>query len=293
MIVARESSNGRIREIDWDPFLTGLGTAMQGVNCVTSVAAWLNPISWPIALARLNGLYTCGTLAYDLYRMAFPGPDLLPEELNATVGVASLGFDIVGCAKLANLPRDPKGFIDPLALVESYQSCKAVAIEVAREATGAHGALSEALRVLLERVKAILDSGYGDIKITLEWDAAVDLDLHVVDPNGEEISYSHTTSASGGILDLDDTNGFGPENVYWPTNGAATGMYQVAVHYYGPSDGPPASFTITVYNFGNVKTFSGTVAPGQYQGIVSFQAGAEWGRIAEVKIKKPKSFPLK
>lgn len=67
------------------------------------------------------------------------------------------------------------------------------------------------------------------VKVTLAWESVVDLDLHVTDPNGEEIYYSHRTSASGGVLDVDDTDGgtaANPtaENIYWLSD-ALSGSY--------------------------------------------------------------------
>ena len=44
----------------------------------------------------------------------------------------------------------------------------------------------------------------GDIQISLSWNNYNDLDLHCVDPKGEEIWFSHTISAqTGGVLDVD------------------------------------------------------------------------------------------
>ena len=73
----------------------------------------------------------------------------------------------------------------------------------------------------------------GVIHISLSWDTdETDIDLWVTDPSGERIYFENPTSASGGYLDRDDTDGIGPENIYW-RSGAPNGMYQVKVHYYG------------------------------------------------------------
>jgi len=79
--------------------------------------------------------------------------------------------------------------------------------------------------------------GTGDVQITLTWDTTADLDLHVIDPYGEEIYFRATQSSSGGILDVDANgacNGItNPvENVYWPYGAAPSGTYQVYVDYY-------------------------------------------------------------
>ncbi|HYN88710.1 MAG TPA: hypothetical protein VER55_09275, partial [Ardenticatenaceae bacterium] len=75
--------------------------------------------------------------------------------------------------------------------------------------------------------------GTGDVQVTLRWDNPADLDLHVVDPAGEEISYGHPVAQSGGQLDVDANIGcqddLRVENVFWPSGGAPTGTYQVEV----------------------------------------------------------------
>jgi hypothetical protein len=85
--------------------------------------------------------------------------------------------------------------------------------------------------------------GGGAIQITLLWLGDADIDLHVTDPFGEEIYFGHDTSASGGFLDHDTIPcGSGipqpVENVFWPTGGAPSGHYMVAVHYYSRCETP-------------------------------------------------------
>jgi hypothetical protein len=81
--------------------------------------------------------------------------------------------------------------------------------------------------------------GTGDVQVTLRWETSADLDLHVVDPWGEEIYFSHRQSQSGGELDVDANAGcrtqpYSPvENIYWPTGGAPYGTYVVSVVDYG------------------------------------------------------------
>ena len=49
----------------------------------------------------------------------------------------------------------------------------------------------------------VLQVGTGDVQVTLSWDAGSDVDLHVVDPNGDEVYWTNRRVASGGELDLD------------------------------------------------------------------------------------------
>ena len=63
------------------------------------------------------------------------------------------------------------------------------------------------------------------------WDSNyTDIDLHVVEPGGEEVYYSHPRSAKNGSLHADITSGFGPETYTLPR--MAGGPYQIALVYY-------------------------------------------------------------
>ncbi len=86
----------------------------------------------------------------------------------------------------------------------------------------------------------LIEVGSDDIQINLNWDTVADLNLHVTDPNDEEIYYGEMTSASGGELDLDSyracpiygETGRGNENVFWPAGGASAGEYLIEVHLW-------------------------------------------------------------
>lgn len=86
----------------------------------------------------------------------------------------------------------------------------------------------------------------GAVHITLTWDNATDVDLHVIDPYGEEIYYAHRNSASGGELDVDDIDGYGPENIFWPEGGAPNGLYTVAVVYFSSGGRGSSHYDVTV-----------------------------------------------
>lgn len=70
----------------------------------------------------------------------------------------------------------------------------------------------------------------GDIRVHIEWDFPGDVDLHVVQPDGEEIYYGNMRSSrrrGGGELDVDNRLG-GPgsqENAFW--RNPAEGTYTV------------------------------------------------------------------
>jgi hypothetical protein len=110
--------------------------------------------------------------------------------------------------------------------------------------------------------------GTGDLQISLSWhsDSAVDLDLYVVEPSGEEIYYNHKVSAAGGTLDRDNKcsdyiNGK-PENIFWVN--PPSGSYAVKVHFFSSCSGSATSmpFELRVVNKGVTTTFPGTATVG-------------------------------
>lgn len=87
------------------------------------------------------------------------------------------------------------------------------------------------------------DLNSAEITIRLDWSkhsCNTDIDLHVVDPNGERICWYQMTSSSGGYLDRDDTVGPGPEHIRWSS--APVGTYKIYVHYY-PNEAEDRSIT--------------------------------------------------
>ncbi|MBK8170897.1 MAG: hypothetical protein IPK60_11220 [Sandaracinaceae bacterium] len=93
-----------------------------------------------------------------------------------------------------------------------------------------------------DNCNGVVDEGCGyqtgAIQITSAWNTGADIDMYVTDPSGEELSYSHTTSSSGGMLDHDargqcvQAQNNTVENVFWNTPQPPHGTYTVALHYY-------------------------------------------------------------
>jgi len=70
---------------------------------------------------------------------------------------------------------------------------------------------------------------------TLTWNTGgTDVDFWITDPNGERCWYQNHTTGSGLTLDVDDTNGYGPENITSPA--VIPGDYLVQVQYYSDHD---------------------------------------------------------
>jgi len=85
--------------------------------------------------------------------------------------------------------------------------------------------------------------GVGDLQVTLSWNTAVDMDLHIIEPNGTHVYYANRNGTTA-RLDRDDTDGFGPENIFVNPGAAAAGTYQVYIVQF--SSATPTSSTIQI-----------------------------------------------
>jgi len=109
----------------------------------------------------------------------------------------------------------------------------------------------------------VLQVGTGDVQVTLAWDTDADVDLHVIDPNGDEVYWANRMVPSGGELDLDSNavcsnDGVRNENITWPVGSAPQGTYIVRVDYWSNCEVASTDYTVLVNNGGNVELFSGT-----------------------------------
>jgi hypothetical protein len=100
----------------------------------------------------------------------------------------------------------------------------------------------------------------GDAQISVSWDAPSDVDLHAVEPSGEEIYYGHSTSVTGGQLDVDSNaacaiDGRQIENIRWPGQ-APRGAFTVRVDYWDSCGVGRTNYLVTVRNGLSVQTLS-------------------------------------
>lgn len=90
----------------------------------------------------------------------------------------------------------------------------------------------------------------GDIQVSATWDTEADVDLHVIDPDGNEI-YFGNRSAAGGVLDLDanaacSTSQIFQENIGWAKGTASRGSYTVRLEYWSSCNVPETNYVVTV-----------------------------------------------
>ena len=106
---------------------------------------------------------------------------------------------------------------------------------------------------------------FGDVQVTVSWDTDADLDLHVADPNGDEVYENAWVIESGGELDLESGDFCsGPpirnEHVAWTGGTPPPGLYEVRVTHDDNCDAAETNYVVSVYNHGTVTTFTGTFA---------------------------------
>jgi hypothetical protein len=124
-------------------------------------------------------------------------------------------------------------------------------------------------KLATQTVEAI-QVGTGDVQVSISWDADSDVDLHVEDPDGDEVYWRNEVIDSGGELDLDSNadcvlDHKRNENVTWST--APAGTYIVRVDYYRSCDVEETNYVVTVRVNGQpTKTYTGTLTGDGDQG---------------------------
>ncbi|MGB4739960.1 MAG: hypothetical protein WBH50_17320 [Fuerstiella sp.] len=83
----------------------------------------------------------------------------------------------------------------------------------------------------------------GEVQFSLSWHSTNDVDLHVIAPSGEHISYQHRRSVCTGELDVDmnvQPESTEPvENVRWLKGTAPNGRYTILIHQFRWRAGQP------------------------------------------------------
>ncbi|CAA9199936.1 hypothetical protein FLA105534_02880 [Flavobacterium bizetiae] len=95
-----------------------------------------------------------------------------------------------------------------------------------------------------------------DIRIIMNWNQMdVDLDLHIIEPNGEECYYAHKETQAGARFSKDFTEGYGPEQ--YLIRNALKGKYQIKTNYFGErelTESGPATVMVEIYTTRAGKT---------------------------------------
>ncbi len=122
-----------------------------------------------------------------------------------------------------------------------------------------NGSLADSFK---EKVKAAGGNVNGFMRVSLHWFNYDDLDLHVTEPNGQEIYYFNKTGYTGGVLDVDMNAGKGKtrdavENIIWTNpNRLTSGEYLVRVHNFCKRETIDVGFEIEIEINGELHKFN-------------------------------------
>ncbi|MCL2649031.1 MAG: DUF2135 domain-containing protein [Phycisphaerales bacterium] len=122
-----------------------------------------------------------------------------------------------------------------------------------------------------------------DIRIVLAWDADnTDIDLHVLEPTGEEAFYSHPLTTIGGHMSKDFTQGYGPEE--YCLHHARPGTYTVRAHYFGSSQ-QTLTGPVTLH----ATIFTNFARPNQSQQSLTLRLATpkDFETLGEIKFQAP------
>jgi hypothetical protein len=113
------------------------------------------------------------------------------------------------------------------------------------------GGSASALGAYATQSLSLLSVGTGDVQVSISWNSAADVDLHVIEPGGEEVYYANDVSGTGGQLDLDSNAGCGTdgprnENITWATGTAPAGQYIVRVDHWSNCGATQTDWVVTV-----------------------------------------------
>ncbi len=124
----------------------------------------------------------------------------------------------------------------------------------------------------------------GEVQFSLAWRSFNDVDLHVIAPSGEHISYGHRTSQCEGELDVDMNAGTRAgagdksfsdepvENVRWLPRKAPSGRFTVLVHQFRWRSGQPEDKFQLLVNLGDkTEVIEGTVTSQESLAIYRFR----------------------
>lgn len=274
--VFRERNNFQ-KNPNRDEVFRTLGASLSIVGCAASV------LTLPTGLGILGAGLTCGSAAYEVWK--YFDPEVENEFASIMVSNFGIKMSLISCLQIAAKPTS-------LHLFNAINDCASLALEGAKGLSSVYDFYMAQTEREIQQLRNILGTGFGDIKITSTWDTEADIDLWVTDPFSEKIWYENETSSSGGVLDVDNTEGFGPENVYWPTNEAPFGTYIVQIHYFGPEDGPVTNCRVVIDNFGVQTTYNQALTPDGLVTIAIFEAGVRSPNFQQNTISKVSSSEL-
>lgn len=291
------------------------GVGMPDVNVITTDGT----NTWT-AVTDENGNYTLLNVLPGAKIIAFYAPGYVTQYVSVVVGASP----VVGDASLLSDPGNPPEGAPGMSINEPTINQTSGTAGITGQITGLN--VDQAVLIVNGNPSLINTDGSGDFnttvilnpgentiylwavngvgatlslpisatwapegnvyfKVTLTWDGLGDLDLHNWDPNLAHCYYDNTSIATG-TLDVDNQDGYGPEN--FTCTSLVNGRFRVAANsYYASSRN--ATIRVSVFsgpNAGHTYTF------GPYQLTTSNENGdypitgstASWWRPCDVLV---------
>ena len=265
-MTARPSNPGRSARL-----LLTLALTLPIVSCDTSTAVFGAEVSGYVARVSVNGVRA------QLVQAAPPAPRTGPSvtapgsaevitggswiaDLVGSTGFQSVAVFVNGVDGyyLANLPS-------PATTAEVVVTFGGrppdLNFDLGYQVAGTDGVWGPRTSTTITAIQWI----GGDTQVSVTWNTPADVDLHVIEPSGEEIYFGNSASASGGELDIDanaacSVSAVTQENIGWLPGTAPSGEYIVRVEYWDACGAVETEYvvTISIPDAGQVLTFSGT-----------------------------------
>jgi TonB-dependent SusC/RagA subfamily outer membrane receptor len=170
-------------------------------------------------------------------------------------------------------PNDPQSYRDcALAFADMGQYQKALDMlyegltkSYSEEMNRMYSGIEEIFLTEINRIIALHKSGLklkridkqliapmpADVRVVMNWNKNnTDIDLWVTDPNGEKCYYGHSTTAAGGRISDDFTEGFGPEQFMLKTG--VKGKYRIEINYFSDTQvtmAGPTTIMAEIYKY--------------------------------------------
>lgn len=248
-----------------------LATLLAAVGCGGSSndgpAGGLAGYLTHVASGNLTGALRTGTpptgngpvVTLDSAGITIPGgsKQITVNSPTSFTSVAIMVQGVDGYYELAGLPSATTAVV-VVTFAQTLPNTFSLAVSAG---SGSGFGAAQALPVTVTSV------GTGDVQVNVSWDVDSDVDLHVVDPTGEEIYYGHKTAASTGVLDLDSNAGCSldhkrSENITWAAGKAPRGTYTVRVDYWSACSVAKTNYVVTA----NVAGQAAKVQNGSFTG---------------------------
>lgn len=238
-----------------------------------------SPLKDVVAMVSTQG-GAMATLEAGAQPSAGGGPAASAANASAILPGGSAFFDVTGSASFDTVYVSVAGLDGHWRLGVPAGTARTLVLSVGQAApstfTLRFGVASGGVAGSVASVPVTLTSvGTGPIQVSLTWDTPSDVDLHLVEPGGQEIYYGSTASPSGGSLDLDSNpacsiDGVNNENITYAGATPPSGTYTVRVDYWDSCGVTSTNYIVTVTVKGAVSTYSGTLTgPGDQGGAGS------------------------